>query len=214
MFSELVDRCVRASGRPDSVSDLAYAVNWAFRQIQRHTDWDDDSVEEIVAVPLDTRTVIWTPEVGRRLFRRIEYVEDGCLCQPRMVRPGRRMIEHKERNQAFYYASGDSYVFANVCHPLRIYYWRYWPVLQYYPHGARPAEFDFGLGEYNTNDPALLDLVTNWILDRHNDLVFEGAMAHFYRTKQDPRNQLHYAAFNQGMSALKGAESANELVAR
>ena len=212
MFSELVDRAVHLAGRPDAVTDFAYAANEVMREICKHSDWDDDTHEEIVAVPSDTRSVDWTPEVGRRLMRRIEFVIDGCGCEPTMVRPSARMRSLNEAG--FYYASGSSYVFAQVCNPLKIYYFRYWPWLQYYPHNARPAVFNVRDGDWGGATEANIALVSNWLLERHNSVVLEGTMAAFYRAKQDPRNQLHYSAFKQGLIDMVDAESARELLAR
>ena len=45
-------------------------------------------------------------------------------------------------------------------------------------------------------------------------MVLEGTLAAFYRAKQDPRNQLHYSAFKQGLIDMVDAESARELLAR
>jgi len=211
MFSELVDQAVRSAGRPDALADLVFSMNSAIKSIHYHSDWDDDTFEELVPVP-NTRTVEWAPTFGRIFLRRIEYVEDGCGCRPKMVRPSERLATM--RQDAFFYASGNSYVFANVCHPLRVYGFRYSRPFQYYPANQRPATYDFDTLTYNTSDPTLLDKVTCWILERHASVVLEGTLAHFYRTKQDPRNQLHYAAFQNGLVDMVSAESARELLER
>lgn len=212
MFSELVDQAVRSAGRPEAVADIVFSMNAAIKGIHKHSDWDDDTFEESLTVPSDTRTAVWTPSIGRRHLRRIEYIEDGCGCHPLMVRPSERLS--KMKHDPFYYASGESYVFANVCNPVRIYGFRYSRPFQYYPVNDRPARYDFDTLEWNTTDETLIERVSCWILERHMEVVLEGALAHFYRTKQDPRNQLHYAAYKEGLVNMVSAESSRELLER
>lgn len=211
MFSELVDRAVHTAGRPDALTDIVFFMNETMRLISKRNDFDDDSFEEEIAVPSNTRTVVWKPSVGRSRFRRIEYVEDGCGCRPVMVRPNARM--NHEPGPIFYALRGE-YVFARVCHPLKIYYWTYTPWLQYYPKGARPATFDVEANDWGTATEAQIDLVSNWMLERHAQTVYEGALAKFFASKQDPRQQQHYAAFEQGVGHIIRGESSRELLTR
>ena len=69
-------------------------------------------------------------------------------------------------------------------------------------------------GDWGGATEASIALVSNWLLERHNSVVLEGTLAAFYRAKQDPRNQLHYSAFKQGLIDMVDAESARELLAR
>ena len=51
MFSELVDRCVSISGRPDQLTSITACANEVLRTISKRGDWPDDSMEEIVPTP-------------------------------------------------------------------------------------------------------------------------------------------------------------------
>lgn len=210
MFSELVDRAVHSAGRPDMLEEMAYWANETMRDISKREDWDDDSLEAEIAVPSDTRTVQWDPD-KKRPFRREEFITDGCGCEPDRVRPSRKMLK---TSGPYYYVSGKTFIFSQVCNPVKIFYYAYQPWLHYYPKGARPAEFDVRANDWNSTDPAQLELVTNWMLERHNSIILDGTLARFFKTKQDPRQQVHYSAYEQGISHLIRGESPLEMVAR
>lgn len=210
MFSELVDRAVHVAGRPDMLEDIAYFANETMRDISKREDFDDDSLEVEIAVPLNTRTVQWDPP-KQRPFRREKFIIDGCNCEPVRVHPSRKMLTHPG---GFYYVSGKTFIFSRVCHPIRMFYYAYQPWLSYYPQGARPATFDVRSNDWSTTDPVLLAQVTNWLLERHNELVLNGALARFFKAKQDQRQQVHYSAYEQGLTHLIRSESPLEVIAR
>lgn len=210
MFSELVDRAVHVAGRPDALEEIAFNANETMRDISKRANWNDDSLEVEIAVPFDTRTVQWTPD-KKRPFRREDYIEDGCHCNPLRVQPSSRM--HKTAGP-YYYVSGATFIFAQVCHPLKIFYFAYQPWLKYFPMGLRPATFDVENNDWSTTDEATLAKVTNWQLERHNSVVLDGTLARFFKTRQDPRQQVHYSAYEQGITHIIRAESPSELIAR
>ena len=211
MFSELVDRRVHTAGRPDALADLAYFANETMRDLSKRNDWPDDSLGEMVAVPGDTRQVIWEPTTDGRPFRREEYVVDGCGCSPKAVKPSARIGRELG---GFYYRSGQSFVFQNVCHPVRIYYYAYQRWLYYFPRGERPAEFNVINADWGGALAADIAKVSNWMLERHNHVVYNGTLARFFASKQDPRQSVHYSAYEQGISHMIRAEGIQELVNR
>lgn len=211
MFSELVDRAVHAAGRPDALDDLAYWTNVSMREIQKREDFDDDTWEESVVIPVGDRSVIWTPEVGRERFRRLDIAEDGCGCKIKMVKPSSR-LRHECLPRM--YASGGSYVITTGCSPISLYYYVYVPWLAYFPKDARPAVFDMAENDWNTTDEDAIAQVSNWLLERHSEVVLNGTLAKFFASKQDPRQQVHYSAFEQGISHIIRGESSLELRAR
>jgi hypothetical protein len=212
MFSELVDRAVHSAGRPDALEDLAYFANETMRDISKRNDWADDTVEAIIAVPADTRNVIWAPEnYEARPFRREEFIVDGCGCEPLRVEPSRRMSDHEG---PFYYRSGRSFVFAQVCDPVKIFYYAYHPWLRYYPKNGRPAVFDVEAHSWGGAVEATIAKVSNWMLERHNHVVLNGTLARFFASKQDPRQTVHYSAYEQGITHISRSESWKELAAR
>jgi len=211
MFSELVDRCIKISGRPDQLTSIAMAANEAMRAISKAGNWPDDTLEEIAVPPADPAApFVWTPEVGRARFRREEYIEDSQGREPTAVRPSRRIRDLG----FFYYRSGGSFVFHGNRGQVRVYYYAYQPWLSYFPVNSRPAQFDIATGEWNTADPAVIDTVSNWMLERHNATVEAGTLARFFAGKQDPRQQLHYSIFQQGLTTIEKSEGIEELLGR
>lgn len=211
MFSELVDRAVHTAGRPDCLMDIAYAANETMRDLSKRSDWDDDMVEEQIPVDPYLPNVQWEPSVGRSRFRREDFIVDGSGCSPERVRPSHRMMR---KQSAFYYKSGNTFVFSKVSGPLLISYWAYQPWLQYYPTGTRPATFDVETNDWDGAAEADIDLVSNWLLERHNNIVLTGTLANFFKTKADQRQSVHYSAYEQGIKHMVSAESARELLAR
>ncbi len=212
MFSELVDRAVHTAGRPDHVEDFAYFANEIMRDVSKRSDWDDDTIEEEIVIPIGENSVVWQPEVGRSRFRREEYLCDACGCEPLRVRPSGRM---KKTSGPFYYRSGGDFVFAQACSPVKIFYYAYQPWLKYYPKNERPAEFDVEANDWPLGTAeATVALVSNWMLERHNQTVLAGTLARFFSAKQDPRQQVHYSSYEQGIKHLVSGESARELIAR
>jgi len=209
MFSELVDRCVSIAGRPDQLGNMALIANDVIRQICKKGNWPDDTVEEQIPVP-PTGPLIWTPSVGRSRFRREEYIEDATGAEPTAVRPSRRIRDL----EFYYYRSGDSFVFHGGRGFIRAYYYAYPPWLQYYPRGRRPSEFDLATQDWTDTTPAALDLVTNWVLERHSSVVEAGVLQRFFAAKQDPRQQLHFSIFTAGLADIQRAEGIEELLGR
>jgi hypothetical protein len=209
MFSELVDRAVHISGRPDAITDIAYFANETMRNVSKRSDWREDSVEELVNVPSDG-ILKWVPEVGRSRFRREEYLEDGCGCRPKFVLPNSQLNKFPS---CVYYVSGGDFIFQRLCSPLKIFYFAYQPWLEYYPLNARPAVFDVKTNSWAAT-AANIALVSNWMLERQNSLILDGTLASFFAVKQDPRQQVHYSKFEQGINHLVSAESHRELLTR
>jgi len=211
MFSELVDRCVKISGRPDQISTIVMAANEAIRAISKAGNWPDDTLEEVVAPPvISTNPMVWTPEVGRLRFRREEYIEDAAGREPTAVRPSRRMRDLG----FFYYRSGESFVFKGNRGFVRVYYYAYQPWLVYFPIGARPNTFNTATGDWAFPAIAAVNAVSNWMLERHNSIVEAGALARFFAGKQDPRQALHYSIFQQGLTTIERSEGVEELLGR
>lgn len=215
MFSELIDRAVHTAGRPDAIDDIAYWANVTMRNISKREDFVPDSAEDEINLPpgntMGSAPIIWDPPEGRNRFRREDVIEDGCGCIADAVKPGSRMA----RAGLFsYYHSGGSLVFMNACMPIRLYYYVYVPWLRYYPKGQRPAEFDVETNDWGAATEADIALVSNWLLERHSEVVLAGTLQLFFASKQDPRQQVHYSAYEQGIGHIIRGESVLELLAR
>ena len=206
MFSEIVDRAVSLTGRPDCLADIVYSANETIRELSKREDWGLDSVEEMVHNLTPNGTFVWTPSVGRARFRRMEYICDVNGNEPTFVKPSRRM----SRMPCCYYQSGDSFVFKGVQGPLLAYYYAYPRWLQYYPQGQRPAEYTAENG-WGAATEEQVELVSNWLLEHHNFVVLAGTLAKFFAAKQDPRQTVHYSQFEQGFNHMISGEHTGAL---
>lgn len=211
MFSELVDRAVHVTGRPDTLDDVAYWANETMRDICRREDWMDDSIEELIELPAGQTSMVWTPGVGRARYRRMDVMEDGCGCTGHATKPTARL---KTNGIFSYYHSQGSIVVVNACNPVMAYYYAYQPWLAYYARNQRPTTFDVAAGVWTNDDPAVIDQVSNWMLERHSHVVLQGTLAKFFASKQDPRQGVHYSAYEQGITHIIRGESIQELLQR
>ena len=72
MFSELVDACVRVSGRPDCLIEITRMANEVMREISKRDDWPDDLVEErverlvVLEVLVEQRLPAVSEEIGMK----------------------------------------------------------------------------------------------------------------------------------------------------
>ena len=216
MFSELVDACIRGTGRPDELVTITRIANEIVREICKRDDWDDDLVEELIPYPdpplAHGAPLVWNPEVGRQRFRRPAYVEDGCGCEVKYVKPSSRM----KFTDRFFYRSGESLVFSkNICFPIKFSYFAYPAWLKYYKTNERPAEWDIEASDWKGSPSQVtIDLVSNWVLERHWAVVEAGTMSRFFALKQDPRQTVHYSIYQQGISHIIRSESSAELAAQ
>lgn len=211
MFSELVDRCVSISGRPDQLNSIVAHANETMRTISKRGDWPDDSVEERFPVdPLGQGMTVWEPSVGRSRFRREDYIEDARGAEPTAVRPSRRVREL----EFYYYRSGESFVFKGGVGHIDAYYYAYQPWLRYYPANARPNTFSIADGGWTNDDPDAIALVSNWMLERHNAIVEAGTLQRFFASKQDQRQLLFFSIFNEGIADITRSEGIEELLGR
>lgn len=212
MFSELVDRAVHIAGRPDAVEDFAYFLNETVRDVSKRRDWDDETVEELIPIVDGVSPTLYDAQVGRPRFRREHTLVDGCGCEVDKVRPNAKV---RGRRSSYYYVSGGSFVLANVCGPEAfLFYYAYPPWLKYYAVNARPAVFDVEAQDYGGATEAQIALVSHWQLERHNAVLLNGTLARFFASKQDPRQQVQYSAYEQGISHMIRGESSTELWAR
>lgn len=217
MFSELVDTAAHMAGRPDLLPDIARACNEAMRNLSKRSDFDEDTVEDEIAVPGGHGHVVWTPSVGRQRMRREEFIIDGCRCTPVRVAPSRRIYTVPG---PYYYQSGSNYVFDRVCTPLKIYYYAYQPWLLYYPKSERPAQFSIESQQWLQQDgtteatEAQIAQVSNWMLERHNQYVLAATLNSVFAAKSDPRQKNWYSIMEKEFSDIVRGEGTAELKAR
>jgi hypothetical protein len=185
------------------------------RTISMKEEWEEDAVEELIAADSTAAFTAWVPNVGRDLFRRIGYVEYDGGCEPTFVRPSRRL----HRLSEYYYRTREGFAFVGAKAHIKIFYYAYHPWLKYYQSGDRPAVFDGSTYIADPNGPnagavitdADIDAVSNWMLEKHNKTVLAGTLAALYADKQDPRQNVNYSKFNQGIADMIRAESTTEL---
>lgn len=209
MFSQLVDRAVHVAGRPDALVDMAYHANETMRDISKRHEWDDDACEVSIPVLDLNAPTLWVPEEGMTRFRREEFIEYDTGCEPTRVKPSRRIRDLKE----YYYRVKDTFVFVGAKAEIRVFYYAYQPWLKYYPDNSAPTTF-LGGPDDEWSDPtqSQIDLVSNWMLLRHNECVLAGTLARFFASKSDPRQQVHYSQAEQRISHMIRSEGVDQLL--
>lgn len=207
MFSELVDQIADDSSRADRRASIIAFVNETCREIAKSHDFDADAVEEELYPDADGK-IIWKPNAGPLQFRRLEYVEYDCdpRCTPKYVRPNARNCQETR----YLYRTRDCFVMIGAITVAKVYYFTLPPYLKYFTENARPAVIQDNIW----TDPAQEDLVSNWMLRRHRQVVYDGAMSKLLRLTKDPRQQAFYSAYRGGIKTIISSDGSDELLAR
>lgn len=128
--------------------------------------------------------VVWQlPSVTR--FQQIEavYLKDcDRYLQPR--NPANALVWGDNPDERFYfYRSGATFVMngAEVGQTLAISYFQYPRHLRYFLANQGPATWNSDTESFDTEDQALIDQVTNWLILRHTEALKEGVRAKLYR---------------------------------
>jgi len=207
MFSELIDIVIARSGRPDRFADAVSYSNQTIRDVQaKGFCWRNRIEAEIVT---DADPFLWPTPVN--------FQSMGFFRYPNNVYPRTRLGLNQEETRERYYG-GPGYI-GFTGHGagaiVQTLYYSFRARLQYYVLDARPAtvivdpDTDALVWTYNTvgsinynSTPALQlraqQLVSNWVLERWNDMVQEGTLAKLFKLiGEDSRAATAYALFQQ-----------------
>lgn len=231
MYSELVDRALVRARRPSKLVDAQDYTLASLREIQTqdYCLFHADLIEDQITATADPH-IFTTPDVFR-IMRTAYYPTSGIY--PALKQPG------KEQNNEthFYYAAGNYFAFkgVGVGDLVDIAYYSYVPKLEYYAIGLRPAiyknaprltatdlntsgdwEYLSG-GAYVANlatvalDQAAQDLVTNWMIFRHEHVVLEGVVAKILKNAGDDRAGSSFALYKSYQDDVRNGESSESL---
>lgn len=218
-FSQLVDKMVLETRRPDLRTEIASYLNQVVRELHFEPErgnvvyFDDNYREEVLTV--DTvQSQTWTvPNMA--LFQGLVaarfdgiYSHDGKRVYAKRVSPGPRI----EIEDYYYYSAGQVYVFGGrvgygaIGSTISLAYYEFPKGLKYYATAARPATWDDETGfayheDYDDTDELKATaeaLVTNWLILRWAVVVEEGLRAKVYkRVSDDSRARLSYSLYSQ-----------------
>lgn len=220
-FSAAVDLCVTRSGRADRLNDIIAFLRLTLRECQVLAYFSSDLIEDTISANADP--FVWETPNTFRIMRSVRY--PGLFdprsqeIYPRFVEPGRAQLQH----DYYYYMSGSSFVFAghgattSGAQNIDVAYQSYFTPLQYYQNiNDRPARFILENNAWtyhdNYDDSDTLKaqaraLVTNWMLERHYDMIIEGALAKLYKTTDDDRASSTFGLYKLLQKTLLHAES-------
>lgn len=209
MFSEMVDRVINRSKRPDRLADIVNWANLTMRECQTRALFYKDLIEDEITVPQPTADpFIWNRPTGVRLLKAVKY-PDGSY--PNFLKPG--PVQKHQRQ--YFYAASTYYVFVGVSNSIDssitdpvvgIAYYQYLRRLGYYAVADRPAVYDESAQTwtYNppTTDPDVQEadqaLVANWLLLDHGALIEEGTLAKVFKDAGDSQRAVStYSLYKQ-----------------
>lgn len=198
MFSEIVDRAMSRSGRPDLLTTIEDYCNDTVRECCALRHFAKSLIEDQVTVT--TSPHILSKPVRLQKLAALQYA-DGLF--PREIRMGSAL---KDRTY-FFYDAGSYWACSGVTvgDVLNIGYYQFPKKLKYYESALRPAVFDEEAETWTyltaVTDPDKLiarEKVTNWITSDWTLLITEGTLAKVFKLiKDQERAVTHYSAFER-----------------
>lgn len=226
-FSQLVDKMVAETKRPDMRAEVSTYLNQTLRELHFEPQrgnavfYRDNYKEQRVEATLDEgfSWAIPRPQVFQAVnAARYDSVwVDGMQVWAREMRPGLAMA----REPYAFYRVGGSFSFNNyggVGATISLSWYEYVAALKYYVQGLRPASYDIESGwtyleAYDVNDATRLaarELTSNWILLRWSTIIEEGLRAKVYkRVADEVRARTSYSLYSTLRQGLYTGETAD-----
>lgn len=215
-FSQMVDKMVLETKRPDMVNEIVTYLNQTLRELHSEPEranavhYEANLREDLILATTESNFMWDIPNPA--VFQAIRSVRyDGVIDrhgQPvwaEMIQPSRAIngVDY------FYYRSGSKFAFAGyggLNKVISIAWYEFTASLKYYPVANRPATYDIETGwsylpAYNVDDvtrATARSLVSNWLLERWDMVIEEGLRAKIYkRASDDNRAKTAYSLFKQ-----------------
>lgn len=225
-FSQLVDKMISETKRPDMIAEIATYVNQTLRELhfepQRgnavflRENMKEDQITSLVETGLTWAIPDPTVFQGLQAVRFDSVFIDDQQSWPEEVTVGRGMTS---RTEGWYRAGGNVFFFGygGINGRVSLAWYEYVKALKYYTVDTRPASYDIESGwsyksEFNTSDEqrALAQrLTSNWILLRWDSVVEEGVRAKIYkRTSDTERARTSYSMYSTLRQGFISSESA------
>lgn len=230
-FSQLVDKMVLETRRPDMRTEFCTFLNQTIREVHFEPSrgnvvfFNDNYKEARITVDADSRMLWQIPVVAN--FQGMaavrfdnQFTRRGEQIYAKLVPPGPML----ESSDYYYYRAGTTFVFGGrigygpIGSTISLAWYEYPRALVYYPAGKRPAEYDLEYG-FKYNDEMVVDpndrveaenMVTNWLLLRWFTVIEEGLRAKIYkRLSDDNRQRTSYSLYMQLRQGLYTSEVAD-----
>lgn len=220
-FSQLVDElAVSELKRPDMRVSIASWLNQAVRDVHSKSssraavEFGENRVE--LETTFATLPAVWPIPIPAR-FQKLEaayapqrgvYLKDQ---NPKIVYAN----SDNPMDRFYYYRSGSTFVFngIDIDETLRLTYFQFPPMLQYYTPATRPAVWDAEAQEFVVDagwagtDQEALDAVTHWLLIRHPEALKEGVRPKVYhRLDNEVQSKTAWSAFEAMREAIHHLE--------
>jgi hypothetical protein len=226
-FSQMVDELVAECARPDQYANIASYISQTIRElhVQRAGGSSDGMPilygENLVEVEIEADTeerFLWAiPNPARfQYMESVWFASIGDYARPRT--PSSALAFSEEINgNAYYYRTGSQFAFAGyggVYGLIKLAYHEFPRRLIYYKKADRPAVWNPETEDYTylpSYDTSIdqrnlaLTLTTNWMLDRYEDVLKEGARAKLYKRLGDElKMKASYSLFESFKPQLAG----------
>lgn len=218
MFSEMVDKIVRAAGRPDKFADIIDDTNTIIRKVHAKALWDRNF--KTVEAPNNDRHCTymrWQRPRDFKVLRTIQVGNDYLNYE--------RVGRHLQNASDYYYSDGNDFilVYPNIA-TATIGYYRKPQRFIYYKPSERPAIFDVATEKWRylvpNSDGQYTDklvttaeeaearyLVADWLIHEYPDVVKFGALNLVYSTLGDDQARSSYAIFKESIADLIRTEA-------
>lgn len=226
-FSELVDKMVAETKRPDMRVEIATYLNQTLRELHFEPSrgnsifYKDNYRESLLSCNVESG-FSWTIPSPQNfqavLAARYDSVyADGEQVWAKEMRPGPAMA----REQNAFYRGGGALFFKNyggIGSSISLSWYEFVPALKYYAVADRPATYDVESGWYyktsydvdDTTRETAQNLVSNWILLRWSIVIEEGLRAKVYkRVADETRARTSYSLYSTLRQGLYTSETAD-----
>lgn len=223
-FSQLVDTVIAESRRADMRPEIESYVNQTIRDVHFNDQNSnlvlfDDNRREAMLYASSEETFVW-PVPNPQTFAKLEaiycpYVGDYAIER----KPNQVHTRENLHNRPTFYRTGQAFAlsgFGGLNAPVQLSWFAYPRRLKWYTPQLRSVNWNQDEQEFEYTPPlpteelkeAALDLNTNWLLQRWQDLIHEGTRAKLYKKLADEvRNRNAYASFESSRKAMVAAES-------
>ena len=223
-FSQLVDSVVEDTRRPDLRTTIGQYVNQQIRELHIGPNgaamkYNDNLVEIELTADEDEGYQYELPSPQRfQVIEAVWYANLGVYAD--MRNPSSAFaFQDRPFGKCYWYRSGNFLVFnqyGGADATIKLAYFQYPSRLKYYAAAARPATWDDEAGwtyhaDYDVDAASRAEaraLVSNWLLERWEDLVGQGSRAKVWaRLSDEARSKVAFSnaeAFKAGMIMAEG----------
>lgn len=228
-FSQAVDTVLTETMRPDMRDMIVQYMNQTIRELHLDTmtklpvGFTSNMVEDEVAIDADVdEAFLWTIPNNHR-FQFIESIYYPNIDEyVKEKRPSTAFLFAGQANSEYYwYRTGPSQIamagHGGPTETVKIAWFNMLRRLVYYATSARPAVWSDATESYTyhadydgTDAERLeaLDLSTNWMLERYEDLVLNGVRAKIWiRIGEESRGKMAYSQFESNRPSMVATET-------